>query len=169
MAWRGLKTRPAPLLSRDEPAGGKGDGRDRRGHLESEKAESMKTKNEVAAEKFLAGYNCAQSVLYAYGSNQRQLRRSLPPARLAFAIDRRPLSGPSTLNHPIAPRAGLCSLRLSQALSADLGRDGGTQSRSIRPFRRPCWSRRRTRWGCGRGQCLVPPSARRNTCKSGSS
>ena len=27
----------------------------------------MKTKNEVAMEKFLAGYNCAQSVLYAYG------------------------------------------------------------------------------------------------------
>ena len=26
----------------------------------------MKTKNEVATEKFLAGYNCAQSVLYAY-------------------------------------------------------------------------------------------------------
>ena len=28
---------------------------------------NMKTKNEVAVEKFLAGYNCAQSVLYAYG------------------------------------------------------------------------------------------------------
>jgi C_GCAxxG_C_C family probable redox protein len=28
---------------------------------------SMKTKNDVAAEKFLAGYNCAQAVLYAYG------------------------------------------------------------------------------------------------------
>lgn len=27
----------------------------------------MKTKNEVAMEKFLTGYNCAQSVLYAYG------------------------------------------------------------------------------------------------------
>jgi len=27
----------------------------------------MKTKNEVAVEKFLTGYNCAQSVLYAYG------------------------------------------------------------------------------------------------------
>jgi SAM-dependent methyltransferase len=27
----------------------------------------MKTKNEVATEKFLAGYNCAQSVLYGYG------------------------------------------------------------------------------------------------------
>jgi C_GCAxxG_C_C family probable redox protein len=27
----------------------------------------MKTKNEVAVEKLLAGYNCAQSVLYAYG------------------------------------------------------------------------------------------------------
>jgi C_GCAxxG_C_C family probable redox protein len=27
----------------------------------------MKPKNEVAVEKFLAGYNCAQSVLYAYG------------------------------------------------------------------------------------------------------
>jgi C_GCAxxG_C_C family probable redox protein len=27
----------------------------------------MKTKNEVAMEWFLAGYNCAQSVLYAYG------------------------------------------------------------------------------------------------------
>jgi C_GCAxxG_C_C family probable redox protein len=27
----------------------------------------MKTKNEVSVEKFLAGYNCAQSVLYAYG------------------------------------------------------------------------------------------------------
>jgi C_GCAxxG_C_C family probable redox protein len=27
----------------------------------------MKTKNEAAVEKFLAGYNCAQSVLYAYG------------------------------------------------------------------------------------------------------
>ena len=27
----------------------------------------MKTKNEVAMEKFLAGYNCAQSVLYAFG------------------------------------------------------------------------------------------------------
>ena len=27
----------------------------------------MKTKSEVAMEKFLAGYNCAQSVLYAYG------------------------------------------------------------------------------------------------------
>src|ERR1022692_459784 len=27
----------------------------------------MKTKNEVATERFLAGYNCAQSVLYAYG------------------------------------------------------------------------------------------------------
>jgi C_GCAxxG_C_C family probable redox protein len=27
----------------------------------------MKTKNEVAAEKFLSGYNCAQAVLYAYG------------------------------------------------------------------------------------------------------
>ncbi len=27
----------------------------------------MKTKTEAAVEKFLAGYNCAQSVLYAYG------------------------------------------------------------------------------------------------------
>jgi C_GCAxxG_C_C family probable redox protein len=27
----------------------------------------MKTKSEVAVAKFLAGYNCAQSVLYAYG------------------------------------------------------------------------------------------------------
>ena len=27
----------------------------------------MKTKNEAALEKFLAGYNCAQSVLYAFG------------------------------------------------------------------------------------------------------
>ena len=27
----------------------------------------MKTKHEVATENFLAGYNCAQSVLYAYG------------------------------------------------------------------------------------------------------
>ena len=27
----------------------------------------MKTNSEVAVEKFLAGYNCAQSVLYAYG------------------------------------------------------------------------------------------------------
>ena len=27
----------------------------------------MKSKNQVAVEKFLAGYNCAQSVLYAYG------------------------------------------------------------------------------------------------------
>jgi C_GCAxxG_C_C family probable redox protein len=27
----------------------------------------MKTKSEVAVEKFLEGYNCAQSVLYAYG------------------------------------------------------------------------------------------------------
>jgi C_GCAxxG_C_C family probable redox protein len=27
----------------------------------------MKTKNEVAVEKLLAGYNCAQSVLYAFG------------------------------------------------------------------------------------------------------
>jgi C_GCAxxG_C_C family probable redox protein len=27
----------------------------------------MNLKNEVAMEKFLAGYNCAQSVLYAYG------------------------------------------------------------------------------------------------------
>jgi C_GCAxxG_C_C family probable redox protein len=27
----------------------------------------MTTKNEAAMEKFLAGYNCAQSVLYAYG------------------------------------------------------------------------------------------------------
>ena len=27
----------------------------------------MKTKSEVAVEKFLAGYNCAQAVLYAYG------------------------------------------------------------------------------------------------------
>ncbi len=27
----------------------------------------MKTKNEAAMEKFSAGYNCAQSVLYAYG------------------------------------------------------------------------------------------------------
>jgi C_GCAxxG_C_C family probable redox protein len=27
----------------------------------------MKTKNEVAMEKFVAGYNCAQSVLYAFG------------------------------------------------------------------------------------------------------
>ncbi len=27
----------------------------------------MKTKNEVAVEKFLSGYNCAQSVLYAFG------------------------------------------------------------------------------------------------------
>jgi C_GCAxxG_C_C family probable redox protein len=27
----------------------------------------MKTKSEVATEKFLAGYNCAQSVFYAYG------------------------------------------------------------------------------------------------------
>jgi C_GCAxxG_C_C family probable redox protein len=27
----------------------------------------MKTQNEVAVEKLLAGYNCAQSVLYAYG------------------------------------------------------------------------------------------------------
>ena len=26
----------------------------------------MKSKNEIAAEKFLAGYNCAQAVLYAY-------------------------------------------------------------------------------------------------------
>ena len=28
---------------------------------------NMKSKNQVAVEKFLAGYNCAQSVLYAYG------------------------------------------------------------------------------------------------------
>jgi C_GCAxxG_C_C family probable redox protein len=28
---------------------------------------SIKTKNEIAIERFLAGYNCAQSVLYAYG------------------------------------------------------------------------------------------------------
>ena len=27
----------------------------------------MKTKSEAAMEKFLAGYNCAQSILYAYG------------------------------------------------------------------------------------------------------
>jgi C_GCAxxG_C_C family probable redox protein len=27
----------------------------------------MKTKNQVAMDRFLAGYNCAQSVLYAYG------------------------------------------------------------------------------------------------------
>jgi C_GCAxxG_C_C family probable redox protein len=27
----------------------------------------MKTKSEAATERFLAGYNCAQSVLYAYG------------------------------------------------------------------------------------------------------
>jgi C_GCAxxG_C_C family probable redox protein len=27
----------------------------------------MRTKSEIATEKFLAGYNCAQSVLYAYG------------------------------------------------------------------------------------------------------
>ncbi len=27
----------------------------------------MKTKSEVAMEKFLAGYNCAQSVLFAFG------------------------------------------------------------------------------------------------------
>ncbi len=27
----------------------------------------MKTKSDVAMEKFLAGYNCAQAVLYAYG------------------------------------------------------------------------------------------------------
>ena len=27
----------------------------------------MKTKSEVAVEKFLSGYNCAQAVLYAYG------------------------------------------------------------------------------------------------------
>lgn len=27
----------------------------------------MKTKNEVAMERFVAGYNCAQSVLYAFG------------------------------------------------------------------------------------------------------
>jgi C_GCAxxG_C_C family probable redox protein len=27
----------------------------------------MRTKSEMATEKFLAGYNCAQSVLYAYG------------------------------------------------------------------------------------------------------
>ena len=27
----------------------------------------MKTKSEVAMEKFLSGYNCAQAVLYAYG------------------------------------------------------------------------------------------------------
>jgi len=27
----------------------------------------MKTRNEAALEKFVAGYNCAQSVLYAYG------------------------------------------------------------------------------------------------------
>jgi C_GCAxxG_C_C family probable redox protein len=27
----------------------------------------MSTKSEIATEKFLAGYNCAQSVLYAYG------------------------------------------------------------------------------------------------------
>jgi C_GCAxxG_C_C family probable redox protein len=27
----------------------------------------MKTKSEMAVEKFLSGYNCAQSVLYAYG------------------------------------------------------------------------------------------------------
>jgi C_GCAxxG_C_C family probable redox protein len=27
----------------------------------------MKTKTEVAVEKFLSGYNCAQAVLYAYG------------------------------------------------------------------------------------------------------
>ena len=27
----------------------------------------MKTKSEVATEKFLSGYNCAQSVLYAFG------------------------------------------------------------------------------------------------------
>jgi C_GCAxxG_C_C family probable redox protein len=31
------------------------------------KKEHMMLKNEVAMEKFLAGYNCAQSVLYAYG------------------------------------------------------------------------------------------------------
>ena len=29
-------------------------------------AQIMKTANEVATEKFLAGYNCAQAVLYAY-------------------------------------------------------------------------------------------------------
>ena len=27
----------------------------------------MKTKSEVAAEKFLSGYNCAQAILYAFG------------------------------------------------------------------------------------------------------
>jgi C_GCAxxG_C_C family probable redox protein len=27
----------------------------------------MKTKSEVAVEKFLSGYNCAQAILYAYG------------------------------------------------------------------------------------------------------
>ena len=29
----------------------------------------MKTRSEAAAEKFLSGYNCAQAVLYAYGSD----------------------------------------------------------------------------------------------------
>jgi C_GCAxxG_C_C family probable redox protein len=29
----------------------------------------MNTKTEVAVEKFLSGYNCAQTVLYAYGPN----------------------------------------------------------------------------------------------------
>ena len=32
-----------------------------------ERKETMKTKNDIAVEKFLAGYNCAQSVLYAFG------------------------------------------------------------------------------------------------------
>lgn len=31
------------------------------------KAEVMNSKTEVAVEKFLSGYNCAQSVLFAYG------------------------------------------------------------------------------------------------------
>ncbi len=31
------------------------------------KRENMKTKSEMAVEKFLSGYNCAQSILYAYG------------------------------------------------------------------------------------------------------
>ncbi len=33
----------------------------------SEVVSGMKTKSEVAVEKFLSGYNCAQSVLYAFG------------------------------------------------------------------------------------------------------
>ena len=37
----------------------------------------MKTKNEVAMEKFVAGYNCAQSVLYAFGPERDWMARLL--------------------------------------------------------------------------------------------